>query len=376
MTTVAASSVGERLTTSPIVDLDLHLVDTDADSWRQRLRRHNHLVPKIVSDPDGTPRMLIAGRMYPQPTGTGRGSPLGIGAGGPPDANESRRAFLGQHGIVSAVLQPGFVAGAALAIAEADQRRPLLEAHNDWVMEEAEGDDRLIPAIAVDPLDTRWSLAEIRRCGREMGRVMACVTRPMGYAVRPFEDSGANALLRALADSGTPLFLHGGTGYYQRSPISEAVSDYGVAHLFSHCIEQMVALVDLVMCGAIANGLKVVHLEADAGWLGWLLPRIDRHLPGDIDLFERMQAQVLFTFSGDADEAHALSLAGLVECLAFGSDYPHWDALDVAAARIALEASLASRAREVLIDNAYRILCLPDIEAADERVRDELRHGT
>jgi uncharacterized protein len=353
---MAPDNDAAALADAPVIDLDVHIVDAD-DAWRHYLP-DDDLLPRVTVDDQGVSRLAVAGRLYPRPSGPGRGSALGLGAGGPADARETLGSHLDAARAERAVLQPGFVGGAALALADTEPRRALLRAHNDRVIDEASDDPRLEPAIALDPLDSAWSVGELARCRRRV-EVRAAVTRPTSYDVRPFRDAGTNELLRTLAAEGIALFLHGGTGYYQRSPLADTADTYALTHLFSHPVEHMMALADLVLGGALVRGLRVVHLEADAGWLPWFVERLARHTGDDRLCADGagLRDRALFTISGGSAELATLSAAGLTDLLAFGSDRPHWDALDVEVTRATVAAQLDPPvARAVLADNARRVL--------------------
>jgi hypothetical protein len=199
-------------------------------------------------------------------------------------------------------------------------------------------------------MDDAWSIREIVRCGAQ-----AVVCRPTSYAGRPFARFGE--LLDHLVQREIPLFLHGGTGYHQRSPLADQADDYAWTHLLSHPGEQMLALADLIGTGALERGLTVAILEAGCAWLPWFLRRAREHFPRRRDPLEAVEAgRILTTVPNDPSEiGHAIT-GGIGGCLCFGSDFPHWDRVDPMDLFAMLETSFGkSVALDILARNASRL---------------------
>lgn len=347
-------------TDQPIIDVDTHLTDADPDLWKPFFAAADaHLIPRIVTV-DGVNRLDAAGMLLPKPAGPGIGSPLGIGAADHVATLDDRVAFLQKMGIRHSFLLPGFVGLAALDHPDAAVRPVLAAAHNELIHHLSSQVPEIEFAPVVLPDDPEWSLAELRRWeGRATYR--GVVSRPTTHQPRPYRDGTKSPLLAHLVDTGTVLMLHGATGYHQASPMADQFDDYRMTHVFSHPFEQMLALADMVHSGALDDGLRLAVVEAGCGWLPWFAGRLQEHydhtggLPDlDRDVADLLNRQVLLSVEpGDEGIDAVLEHFG-PNLLAFGSDFPHWDAarpedLDTMAARIGPEAT-----HHILYANAHR----------------------
>jgi hypothetical protein len=322
------------MTDPAILDVDTHLTDASVEMWRPYLTGANaDYLPQVLTH-EGTDRLLAGGLLLPKPVGRGVGSPLGIGAAAHVDSVEERLRFMRQMRIERAFLLPGFVGLAALDAPDPAARKTLAGAHNQLVYDLAStaSEIEFVPVILPD--DPQWSIAELRRW-RSRTTIRAAVSRPTTHEVRPYRHGLGNPLLRHLVDDGIVLMLHGATGYHQSSPVADHFDDYRFTHVFSHPFEQMVALADLFGSGALDGGLRVAVVEAGCGWIPWFFDRLQEHFdhtggcqPIPIDVAELARERLLVSVEpGDPGIATAVAALG-DSLLAFGSDYPHWDAAD------------------------------------------------
>lgn len=317
-----------------IVDFDSHVADGDPALWEDYLpASQKHLAPRIVTDSDGTERIMVTDRLFPKPSGPGRGSPLGTAVTRATVSLEERLQYIQRVGIGHAFLQPGFVGLAALTTPRPDLRRALIQAHNRLVCSMDVAAEGLHASIAVSMTEPEWSVTEIERCGREIN-VLSVVTRPTSDVARPLRDAATNPLLLYLIERAMPLTLHTATGYYQFSPGADLFDDYVFTHSLSHPVEQMVALTDLIGSGVLAKGLRVVALEGGCGWFPWLLDRLAAHFahtggcdPVDINPHDLARTNILLGVEpDDPGIPYVVERIG-ADVLTFASDFPHWDAV-------------------------------------------------
>ncbi|MFF9573076.1 amidohydrolase family protein [Streptomyces sp. NPDC014685] len=315
-----------------IVDVDTHLADADEELWRPYFAQgESEWAPRL--EPHGTvTRLNVGGLVLPNPAGPGVGSPLGSGAASPVSSLDERRAFMRETGIARGFLLPGFVGLAALNHPDPTVRRVLARAHNALLHDLATEAPELEFVPVVLPDDPEWSLAELARWGTHR-TLRAVVSRPTTLDPRPYRDGLKAPLLAHLAAEGIVLMLHGATGYHQASPLADQFDDYRYTHVFTHPFEQMTALTDLVASEALAGGLKVALVEAGCGWLPWFVGRLQEHfdhtggLPRiDTDVTALLRSQVLVSVEPEDQGIEAFHAHFGEGMLAFGSDYPHWDA--------------------------------------------------
>jgi hypothetical protein len=321
------------VTETRIIDIDTHLTDAAPDMWAPYFTAaESGLVPRVVEH-EGTRRLLVGDMLLPKPSGPGIGSPLGIGATTHVASLAERLSFIEQLNIEHSFLLPGFVGLAAHTVADRDARRVLARAHNDLLHDLTAGIKQIEFAPVVLPDDPEWSIGHLRRY-RDRAHLYGVVSRPTTADTRPYRAGLDNSLLSYLRDEGIVLMLHGATGYHQRSPIADEFDDYRFTHVFSHPFEQMVALTDLLGSGAMSDGLRVAIVEAGCGWFPWFLGRLQEHFDHTggcsrvpVRAAEVAAQQMLLGVTPDDEGIAGMVEAGFAGILAFGSDFPHWDAV-------------------------------------------------
>jgi hypothetical protein len=315
-----------------IIDVDTHLTDASDEMWRPYFRGADaEHAPRVVTEA-GTQRLYVGGLLLPKPAGPGTGSPLGIGATTHQDGLTERLEFMSRLNITRAFLLPGFVGLTAHMVSDPAVARALAHAHNEVVHGLSQQAGQLVFAPVVLPDDPDWSVAQLRRW-QQSNPLTAVVSRPTTKQVRPYADAAKNPLLRYLLDEGIVLMLHGATGYHQASPMADLFDDYRWTHVFSHPFEHMTALADLIGTGVMSDGLKVGVIEAGCGWVPWFLDRLQDHFthtggcqPVNIDVHALVHERLLLGIEPADSGVPGMLTADLGDILAFGSDFPHWDA--------------------------------------------------
>ena len=310
-----------------LLDCDTHFSDHLRDLWAGR----DVPLPPVMVEVAGHPRLALDGQLFPKPEGSGCGNPRGLGHLIGPGGDDDREAFMAEQGIAAAVLQPGFVGLSAAMVADTGARLALLARYN-YLAAQACAASRLDLrwAILLSAEDPQWSVAEL---GRHSGdpRVVGVVLRPTARtsAVR-LSDPALTPVLQQASSRELTLFLHGGTGCHQWSPLADAYADYVLTHAFGHMGEHMAALADLLTRpDGLPGGLSVVMLESGVGWIPAVLARLDGHVrrlaDGHVSPAQTFRRH--FAVVPDPGESHArwaCEQLGAGSVL-FGSDYPHWD---------------------------------------------------
>jgi predicted TIM-barrel fold metal-dependent hydrolase len=310
-----------------LLDCDTHFSDHPADLWAGL----DVPMPPAVVAVGGHPRLALDGVLFPKPEGSGCGNPRGLGHLIGPGEDDDREAFMAEHGIAAAVLQPGFVGLSVQMVADTAARLPLLTRYNDLAARACAASRLdLRWAILLSAEDPQWSVAELDRHSGDP-RVVGVVLRPTARTsgIR-LSDPALTPVFQDASSRGLTLFLHGGTGCRQWSPLADAYADYVLTHAFGHMGEHMAALADLLTRpDGLPDRLSVVMLESGVAWIPAVLARLDGHVRrlGDGQMSPAQTFRRNFAVVPDPGEAHArwaCEQLGPASVL-FGSDYPHWD---------------------------------------------------
>ncbi len=207
-------------------------------------------------------------------------------------------------------------------------------AYNDWSAEYCAADPERLRWAAMLPRQAVDLAVEEARRAAELG----C----RGYYVRPNPVAGRNLyhpehdpLWAEIERLGRPICLHD-SGSPHLPSYGDRMETHTTGHIIAHPFEAMVAMMSLIWYGVSERfpALRIVHVEADAGWLPYLLQRMEQHWQFSRnaehpDLKQRPTAYFLRNVSvacrGDElTLRHVLELTG-DENILFNTDYPHPD---------------------------------------------------
>jgi predicted TIM-barrel fold metal-dependent hydrolase len=248
---------------------------------------------------------------------------------------KSRLADMDEHGVDAQVIYPttgGQLLGRPFK--DVELLAACCRAYNDWSHEYCRADPRRLRMAAMLPVQAvDLAIEEARRCA-ERGAA--------GFYVRPNPVLGRNLyhpdydpLWAALEELGKPLCLHDSGSPYWAS-YGDRMDTHTSGHILAHPFEAMVAMMSLIWYGVIERfpRLRVVHVEADAGWLPYWLQRMEQHwdFSGNAEHpllrkrpTEYFESNFLVACRGDERTLPAaVELAGDLN-LAFNTDYPHPD---------------------------------------------------
>lgn len=322
---------------SGLLDCDTHFTDHLAGQWSEAGPEAGVPEPPALVEVEGQARLRIGDLVLPRPAGPGCGNPRGLGHLLGPGLDEDRAPFMAKHGISSAVLQPGFVGLSFHALPDPAARTALAAGYNllaSRACADSALDLRWCVLLSLE--DPGWCAAAIERHRRDP-HVVGAVVRPTARTqTARLSDPAFDPVLDALAASDLTLFVHGGTGCHQWSPLADAYQDYTLTHAFGHMGEQMIALADLLTRrSGLPEGLRVVLLESGVAWIPSVLERLELHYrrlgAGALMPMEAFRAHV--AVAPDPGEAHAVWACEQIGArnVVFGSDYPHWDTVEAAA---------------------------------------------
>lgn len=342
-----------------LYDCDTHFTDHLPELWAGlALDLGPHDLPEVVTH-DGATRLQLGEKLFPKPSGHGHGNPKGLEHLIGPGHDQDRAEFMTKYDIAAAVLQPGFVGLSVQAVADPAVRTTLMEGYNILAARSCEHSALALRwAMLLSAEDPRWSEEMLRRQGDHEDLVGVVVRPTARTPLARLADPALTPLLVELARRRLPLFVHGGTGCYQWSPLADGYSDYAMTHAFGHMGEHMIALADLVTRpDGLPDGLRVVVLESGIAWIPSVLGRLSSHttrLSGGAASPTELFADH-FAAVPDPDEPHARWAVEQLgrESILFGSDYPHWDTVESGGW---LEAFSDLCPPAVLADNTARIV--------------------
>lgn len=263
--------------------------------------------------------------------------------------------FLDQSGISSTVLYPtvglgfGFVRDRQWAV-------DLAHAYNDYVFNHFLKVDSRLKAVAIIPVqDPPEAAKELRRAVKELGMVGGLL--PAVGLARPYGDSTFDPLYQEAQALDTLLAVHGAPRQGIGPDYMNA--DNGMGFVLAHPFSQMMQFTNMVFERTFERfpNMKVAFLEAGAGWVPYLIERIDRrakHRQGRRLATEQVRNCPIY-FHAELEEHEVLPLALSVvgdDRFVYASDYPHESAKDV---EEALEEFLERQ--DVSAGSKQKILC-------------------
>ena len=212
----------------------------------------------------------------------------------------------------------------------------LARAYNNWLHDFCRADpDRLLGAGMVSPFDVDEAVAEVERCARDLGfRGVFLRSNPVNG--RNFHDDYYDPLWSALEDLGMPLGLHESSSSGVPQVGDRFEPNFMLRRVFAQPVEQMLALGSICAGGVLARHprLRVAFLEANCGWLPWLLWRMDEAYEREADVWspdlamppsEYFKRQCFVSVEPDEDPVrYVIDYLGN-ERMVFSTDYPHGD---------------------------------------------------
>ncbi|HWS55125.1 MAG TPA: amidohydrolase family protein [Pyrinomonadaceae bacterium] len=401
-----------------VIDADTHVFEPLEHFERYLPAAYKHRSPRVFRDQWGIIRVLMEGRLYPDPSITAYEAheKLRGGARLSPHAHDHKHDHEHDHahspdegeggglleGVAMAMGRPGVTDAEArvrdlaaegidaqvilgsLCLAACTLRDPgfalaFCRACNDFVAEFCSADPERLKPTAVVPLqDARASVAELRRAVRELGAVG--VTIPPSLPGRNLDHADFHPFYAEAQALGVPVSLHWGNGTYLPGAGTERFNRHFFNHAAGHPFEQMLALAALV-CGGVLEQfprLKFGFLESGCGWVPYWLWRLDEEYRGrslEVPLMRDKPSEYVkrgncfFSCAPNEPTIPAAAAAVGDDALLFSSDYPHADGLFPNSVRAVRErADIGEELkRKILGGNAARFYGLAGAAAAPAR---------
>ncbi|BBZ15477.1 amidohydrolase family protein [Mycobacterium branderi] len=253
---------------------------------------------------------------------------------------EARLADMDIDGIESAVCFPNnFVRFCGQRFLEAKDKTVALECvrvFNDWLLEEWQGpsDERLISSTIIPLWDVEEAVSEVHRNAARGARAVCFSEIPARLGLPSMYSGYWEPFFAACAETDTVINMHIGSSSTQHTTSQDAPPGVRIANHFSN---SAFSLTDWLYCGAFIRhpNLKIAFSEAQAGWIPFLVHRLDNiwspgrdyrnpepplPQPPSTYLADHVYACVF----DDVDCLRHLDLLG-EDNLCFEADYPHPD---------------------------------------------------
>lgn len=247
--------------------------------------------------------------------------------------------FMDATGIDLGVIYPTLGLSIGLVQNRADEKmgQLLAQGYNNWVSDAyAQVNDRLRPIAMLAPQEPEEAAREMNRVVTELGMcgvMLPAVTTPLSHYGDPrYEPIWAEA-----ERLDCPVAIHG-------APQIGLPLDIFPRHIEAHVLEHPVPIF-MHVTGMIFEGvferhprLKIAYLEAGAGWLPYLMDRMDYEYetrPGDAPAISKKPSDYLTSGNVYATcEVEEESVAYVVQrfptsCLLYASDFPHERSLEL-----------------------------------------------
>lgn len=250
-------------------------------------------------------------------------------------SSEARLTDMDEQGVDVQVIYPT-VGGQILGkpFKDPELLAAVCRAYNNWSLEYcAQDPSRLYMAAMLPVQSPELAIEEAKRAAAKGARCF--YIRPNPAEGRNLSSEDYDPLWSTVVDLNLPICLHDSGSPYLPS-YGDRMSTHTSGHIAAHPFEAMVAMMCLIWFGTIERhpNLKVVHVEADAGWLPYWLQRMEQHydFSGQAEhpmLLKRpteyFKSNFLVACRGD--EMTLPAVCDLVgdAYVTFNTDYPHPD---------------------------------------------------
>ena len=248
---------------------------------------------------------------------------------------EARIDDMDKEGVDAQVLYPT-VGGQILGkpFKDTELLAAVCRAYNDWSLEYCGiAPDRLCMAAMLPIQDPVLAIEEAQRTAQKGASCF--YVRPNPVQGRNLYHESYESLWTALEELNKPVCIHDSGSPYWPS-FGERMDTHTSGHIIAHPFEAMVAMMSLIWYGVIENhpNLKIVHVEADAGWLPYWLQRMEQHwgFSGNAEhpALKKRPTEYFksnFIVACRGDEMTLPSVCQLVgdDYISFNTDYPHPD---------------------------------------------------
>ena len=237
-----------------------------------------------------------------------------------------------KDGLSAEVLYPT-LALSLFGLDDARMQEACFSVYNDWLMNYCQvAPHRLVGSAAIALYDADKGIAEMERC--KQGGLNGVTIWEVPHPDLPFYSDHYNKFWEAAAEMEMPVSLHILTGHsYFKDPNRRKGVEHYRGSVNLKLADNQNALFDLIFYGILDRNpkLKIVIVEAEVGWLPFLLQQWDYYYrrfkdrnppPIDKEPSFYFNRQVYATFFNDSVGGHCLEWWGADNCM-WSNDFPH-----------------------------------------------------
>ena len=321
------------------IDSDTH-VNEPMEAFEEFLEQpYNSRRPRIIKDTLGLTRIVLEGRLYPEPrlrqahTKEIEGIRMGGIHAGATDSR-ARLKDLDLDGVDVQVIY-GSLGLALSALSDKDFAAAMSRACNNYYAHFCSVNPNRLKCMATLPLqDVPAAVQEMRRAISEVGCIG--ITMPPNVNGKNLDHPDFYPVYEEAQKLDVPISIHWGNGAYLTAAGTERFDTHFMSHAVGHPFEQMIALACLVCGGVIEQfpRLRFAFLEAGCGWLPYWIDRLHEHYErrtAEMPLMKKEPLEYITSgscyFATEPDERllpAALEMIG-DDYVLYSSDYPHTD---------------------------------------------------
>ena len=272
-----------------LISVDDHIVEPP-DMFKNHLaKRYLDDAPVLVHNPDGSDMWKFRDTVIPnvalnavagRPKEEYGLEPQGLDEIRPGCYNVDERVKdMNAGGILGSICFPSFpgFAGRLFATDDPDFSLALLQAYNDWHIEEWCGvyPARFIPMALPVIWDAEACAAEVRRVSKKGVHALTFTENPAAMGYPSFHNEYWNPLWKALCDTNTVMNVHIGSSGRLAITAPDAPMDVMITLQPMNIVQ---AAADLLWSQPIKDypDLKIALSEGGTGWIPYFLERADR----------------------------------------------------------------------------------------------------
>lgn len=361
-----------------IVDVDAHLMEPEYVFEKYIDERYKSEAPRMGAAPDsGRRTFLVEGEPFTREKGKyPMAAPAFLGAvrkamqrferaAKQGFSAEARIQDMDEQGVDIQVCYPT-AAGQMLGREFRDTKllAACCRAYNDWSADYCSKDQKRLRWSAILPMqDVDEAIKEAHRAAKN--GAISFYVRPNPVRGRAIFSEEYLPLWREVEKLGKPISTHESASASVPS-FGDRMDTHVSGHILSHPFEAMAAMTGLIWYGVIEKlpKLRIVHVEADGGWVPYWLQRMEQHwnFSGNAEHeyltrrpTEYFKSNFFVAFRGDEPTMKAaVDLVGDNNFL-WDTDYPHPDGTFPWGVGAILEQPIpAESKRKILWDNAVR----------------------
>jgi len=252
---------------------------------------------------------------------------------------DERIRDMNRNGVLASMCfpsMPGFSGGRFVESADKDMSLVMLQAYNDWHVEEWCGSypGRFMPLMIGPVWDADLLAAEVHRMAAKGVRAISMPELPHLLGLPSYQSDSWDPFWKACVDTDVVVCLHIGQGL-------DAINMGPDLHMDNYMVlstQVSVLCVQDLLWGPVMrkfDGLKFAFSEGGIGWIPFMLDRVDRHYLNQRwlgqDFGDKMPSDVfrehsLACFISDPTTLKLYNEIG-IDIIAFETDYPHSDSL-------------------------------------------------